>query len=433
VDRSPSEAFTPESADLPTLAVFYDEDSTPIFELVRLAHGLCRLVWVVGWWPGSRPFRGLSRFGEVLDVTGMDDSGAVGHLAAQPLDGLLTYDDSAMEMVAAVAHRLGLPFHRRPTARLLADKLAQRGALRDAGLPVPVFAAVRAGDSDVDVPFPAVLKPRTGTGSRDTYQVESARQVAAALARCDPDEGFILEEWLPDLTPQRGLAADVVSIESVARDGRVDHLTVTGRFPFAPPFQETGSFMPSDLSPGDQEEVKRLAGAAIAALGIHHGIVHTEVKMTPAGPRIIEINGRLGGSVSGLLSRLGGPSMYEWSMKLALGHDVGPLPAITGTPIAFYRFLVAPVGATHIRAIEGADRLAALPGVDQVQVNRRPGDPVDAMKSSHAQHVVRVDGSVDSHAELADLVHGQISSTVRLTFEPSADTPGCAPNGTPAA
>jgi biotin carboxylase len=403
------------------LGVFYNADSVPMFEFVRESHDVCRLVWIVGWGPGSEPFRGLSRFGDVVDLTDMNEDRAVHHLVGQPFDGLLTYDDPAIELAAAAADQLGLPFHTPHTARLLADKLAQRGALRDAGLPVPVFAAVRAGDPDVEVPLPAVLKPRAGAGSRDTYRIESDQDLAEALARCDPNEGFILEEWLPDLTPQQDGAADVVSVESVAHNGTVDHLMVTGRFPFAPPFQETGSFMPSDLSATVQEEVKTLAGAAIEALDIRHGMVHTEVKQTPAGPRIIEINGRLGGSISGLMTRLGGPSMYLWSMKLALGHEIGPLPVFPASPVAFFRLLVAPVGATRVKDVEGVNEMAALPGVDEVKVNRRPGDAVDAMRSSQIQHVVRVDGMVGSHDKLFNLVHGQIASTVQVTFEPSAE------------
>jgi len=90
---------------------------------------------------------------------------------------------------------------------------------------------------------------------------------------------------------------------------------VTGRFPLAPPFRETGSFLPSDLGPADQDAVVALAGAASEAMQVLNGLLHTEIKMTPEGPRIVEINGRVGGGISGMIARLGGPSLHVWAVR----------------------------------------------------------------------------------------------------------------------
>jgi biotin carboxylase len=388
----------------------------PVFNLVEAASGLCRIVWVVGW-NEDAPSRILSRLGEVADVTGLDDSAVIEKLRGFQLNGIVVFSDAAMMLASVVAEGLGLQFHSQRTATILSDKLLQRQALANANIPGPAFAGVNVNNfPSAKIPYPAVLKPRSGTGGRDTFLVEDARQVAAALAKCDPDEEFILEEWLPDRGSAQSLASDVVSVESVVREGLIEHITVTGRFPFAPPFRETGSFLPSNLDQADWDAALGLASAAIRAMEIGHGVIHTEVKMTPHGPRVIEVNGRLGGGIDGLIRRLGGPSLLVWAMKLALGQDIGPIPALAKSPVAFFRIIVAPELAKALESVDGVSALNALPGIDDVRLNAQPGSALDSRTSSWVQNVLWITGMVASHAELDQFVNEQIASTLQLTW-----------------
>jgi biotin carboxylase len=402
-------------AEQPRLAIFHDETSISILQAFEAAREWCKIVWVVGWSPDKPPLRLLARFGEVLDVTGKNEAQAVEFLTAHELDGVIVFTDAPIRLAAAVAEKLNLPFHSVHSARLLTDKVAQRTALQNAGLPVPAFAALRQGDLETSVPYPAVLKPRAGAGGRDTFKIENPDQLAQALAKCDPDEEFILEEWLPDRAPP-GPSADLVSVESIVRDGTIEHIAVTGRFPFAPPFRETGLFLPSDLGSAESAAVTALARAAIEAMQVRQGFLHTEVKLTPDGPRIVEVNGRLGGGISGMIARIGGPSLLVWAVRLALGQDMGPVPILTDSKIAFYYFIVSPPSAVQVATIKGLENLGTLPGIDEVRLNRQPGDAVDSRESTHQGHVIRIDGMVGSHPELFDLIDRRIPSTVRLTW-----------------
>jgi hypothetical protein len=145
--------------------------------------------------------------------------------------------------------------------------------------------------------------------------------------------------------------------------------------------------------------------AAAKALEIRHGILHTEVKMTPQGPRIIEVNGRLGGGVSAMIARIGGPSLLSSAIRLALRHDVGPLHAPPWAPVAFFRWIVAPIQATRFVDVAGVPDVKALPGVSSVTINCGSGDLIDFQGGSTVSHIMRIDGTVDSHEELHSLVH----------------------------
>jgi biotin carboxylase len=401
--------------ELPRLAVFHHENSDSMMQVFLEAREWCRIVWVVGWSPDVPSLRALQRFGDVVDVSGMTYDESVAHIVALRPDGVLVLSDQPMRLAADIADQLGLPFHSPHSAALLTDKFLQRSALLEAGVPVPAYAPVRAGDLETTVPFPAVLKPRTGAGSRDTYKVENPTDLAQAMAGCDPDEAFILEEWLADRAGAH-TGSDVVSVETVVRRGIVEHVAVTGRFPFAPPFRETGSFLPSDLGAADKDAVRTLATAAAEALHIREGILHTEIKMTPGGPRIVEVNGRIGGGISDLLLRVGGPSLRMWGVRLALGQDVGPIPAVGDSPIAYFRWIVAPLTATTVEAVDGVKELGELAGVDEVRLNRRPGDHVNPREGSPSDHVVRIDGMVASPAELSHLIFEEIAATLQITW-----------------
>jgi biotin carboxylase len=400
---------------LPRIALFQPDPGPSIFEILGASSGLCRIIWVVGWLPDRPSAEVNRRFGDSVDLAGLNFEESIAKVVAAQPDGIAVLSDAPIELAAEVAQRLGLPFHSVRTAQLLCDKLQQRAALRAAGLPVPGFAAVQAGDQDVDVRFPAVLKPRAGAGSRDTFKVHSLAEATEILASCDPNEEFILEEWLSDSTNQRDFAADLVSVESIVRNGAVEHLMVTGRFPFALPFRETGSFMPSDLNESDKESVREVAELAIHALDIRHGVIHTEVKMTLDGPRIVEVNGRLGGSIHGLVAKIGGPSMLSLVFQVALGIDKRSEVNFDASAIAFYRLLVGPTWATKVDNVEHLDDVTKIPGVLDVIMNRQPGDEVNARLSAFTDNTVRVDGLVHSYDELL-MVMNEIDNTLVMTF-----------------
>jgi predicted ATP-grasp superfamily ATP-dependent carboligase len=406
-------------SELPRLAVFENQTMLPIFSVVEAASGLCRIVWVVGW-NDDAPSRVLHRLGEVADVTGLDDSAVVEKLRGFQLNGIVVFSDAAMMLASVVAEGLGLVFHSRRTATILSDKLLQRQALANAKIPGPAFAGANLNNlPSAEIPYPAVLKPRSGAGGRDTFLVHSIEEVSDALNGCAPFEEFILEEWLPDRSAAHQLFSDVISVETVARGGKYNHVMVSGRLLYAPPFRDTGGFVPSDVSTGDWESACELAGAAARAVGIRDGVIHTEIKMTPDGPRIVEINGRTAGVVPRLIERIGGPSLVVWAMKLALGQQVGDWPHNPDTRVSYFHFIVAPEGATGVESVTGVSELSASKdelGIDRVEFNLLPGDPLSLQKSSFVTHVLRVEGVAASHEEMSQTIT-KIDEILKVTWK----------------
>ena len=98
-------------------------------------------------------------------------------------------------------------------------------------------------------------------------------------------------------------------------------MAITGRFPLAPPFRETGFFIPATLGAEQKARVLDLAGQTLRALGVEHGAAHTEIKLTAEGLRVIEVNGRIGGGVPEMLQLAAGVDIVKLTMRAAFSSS----------------------------------------------------------------------------------------------------------------
>ena len=100
--------------------------------------------------------------------------------------------------------------------------------------------------------WPAILKPRSAQGSRYTFLARDRAELAELLEALGPGrpemvlEGYLADDPARDGDPYAGY----VSVESVVADGQISHLALTGRFPPAENFRETGFFIPAALDGG---------------------------------------------------------------------------------------------------------------------------------------------------------------------------------------
>jgi biotin carboxylase len=396
-------------------------------QITEAAAGICDLLWLVdGSLPEMRQMTDLlNRFGPVVNIDGLDVDALLKELSPpyEP-DGIVTYLDANMTIFAELAEALHRPFHSPATARSLTDKALQRRALREAGLPTPACVEIGPDETSEDLmpktgslSWPAVLKPRSAQGSRYTFFVrdrDHLKELLGALGGTRP--AMVLEEYLAD-DPARAADpyADYVSVESIVAQGDVSHLALTGRFPMAENFRETGFFIPAALSAGDQRDALDLATAAIAALGVSTGCLHTEIKFTSEGPRVIEVNGRVGGGVPEMLDRATASEirLIELTLRLALGETIRVDGPVATERIGYRFFLQPPDVSATVAAIDGIDVVSEYPGVDTITVHQGPGADLD-WRDGTRNHIVAVVGSANDYDELLAvdrLLHQEVMVT----------------------
>ncbi len=422
----------PESSssagERPRLAFAYHPRSFGTMAIAEAAEGVCELIWILDTSDPeiSSMSRLLRRLGDVVDVAGSSLEQAASSIAAARPDGILALADSLLVWTARLAELLDLRFLAPEVAEALTDKHLQRLALQHAGLPVPGFWQIPDADDEgawtalaQAARFPAVLKPRSGEASRDTVLVESLEELHSMVAATPDAAGsrrpqLVLEEYLRD-RPEAAdhHFADYVSVESVVSDGQISHLAITGRFPPAEPFRETGFFIPCALEEDQCAAIAEVATAAVRGVGVDVGLLHTEVKLTPDGPRVIELNGRIGGGVPEMLADATGVELLEIALRVALGESIVFDTMPRCAHIGYLLYIQAPLAMRTIRAVDGLDGLRALTGVQEVTLNRGPGSSVDWRAGNHG-HVFSVRGSVATY-EMLRTIERYANTEVRIS------------------
>lgn len=397
---------------MPRLAVVYDEGSVTAGEI---AVGLSKLgtvaFAVVESEHTNEHLPLLRELGEVL----APDAAA---LRAFGPDAVLTFSERQLRATAELTAELGLPGHDPETARLVTDKAAQRRRLRESGVDaVLVHELTTPGDwRDAAAWLPLVLKPARGEGSRDTVMVTdepAGQRFVAGWFDRRPGECLLAEEFL------RGRASapfgDYVSVESAVAHGEVSTIAVTGKFPLIPPFRELGHLWPSHLGPAEEDAVVALASAAVRALGVRTGITHTEIKLTDAGPRIIEVNGRLGGLLNPLSTRAVGLDLVEVAGRLALGEQPKITP-VRPDGVHFLYYNPAPPFPCRLDGIQGVRDLRALPGITAYQPFVRRGAELGG--GVMTTRIDMICGRADNHDEMFAVLRKALETLVYTMSTP---------------
>jgi biotin carboxylase len=396
----------------PVLAIVYGDHSASAMALHESAADLCDIVWVVdsSEIQEKSMMRLFGKLGRVVDINAMTPQESSHALRSARPNGIVAYADAQIATASALGASLGLEYHDQRVADRLLDKVVQRRAFAAGGLAVPRCVAVPSKPSPVeiesliaDVDFPVILKPRHGAASRETHLAGDAqrlRELLIEVSSLGSETDMVVEEFMVGASPPpSSYFGDYVSVESVVSYGHISHLAVTGRLPSAKPFRETGLIIPSDYSSELVLEVLGVATDAINALGIRSGCLHTEIKVTDKGLRVIEVNGRIGGFVAAVMAlACPGVDFFQISQRVALGERVVVAELLATDHVGYVIVGQPPLGACRVASVSGIDRLATYPGVDAVKVNRRPGDAVDWRLGSH-EYVFSVLGTaLDSDA-----------------------------------
>ncbi|MGP4020697.1 ATP-grasp domain-containing protein [Saccharopolyspora sp. 5N708] len=305
-----------------------------------------------------------------------DVPGLLTHLERlQPVlgfDAVLTSCDYYLAAAARTAERLGLPGAPPEAVERACAKDRTRLALREAGVPGPAFAIAETASGLVEAAealgYPLVVKPVDLCGGMFVRKVESPGQLREAHAAL---QGFPVnargQQRNPVVLLEELLTGPEVSVETVTFHGQTSVVGVTDKSVAGQPwFVETGHMFPAALDAATEVAVAETAVAAIEALGLDNIVGHTEIKLTPRGPRIVEVNPRpAGNQITELIRRVTGIDLAAVYAQLALGEKPDLHRVDTGAASAAISFLLPPKAGT-ISDISGSERLADPAVVDWV-------------------------------------------------------------------
>ncbi len=327
-------------------------------------------------------------------------------------------------LAAAIAEESNLRFYSLHTADLLTNKYRQRLALAHAGIPGPAFWPVPTSIDLTErahlagaVSYPVVLKPQVGSGSQNTSRAGDPATLLGLLdeARFAAEDMVIEEELAEAHAREIQRFGEVLMVDSLVSDGRVTHYAMTGHFIPAQPFRGTGSFIPMNLDDAERRAVLEATEAALKALGVDTGLTNTDLILTPDGPRVLEVNGRIGGQVPTLLTLAGGSPLLPQAMRFAVRESDGDISPSPSEHVAFCAMYQAPMEAQRLLELSGLDVVAQLPGIEQVIPDCRVGDALDWRRGTLSR-LLTVYGVADDHDHLYQL-YQQIQLSIVARYE----------------
>jgi biotin carboxylase len=286
---------------------------------------------------------------------------------------VLGTDDQTAVIAAKAARLLGLPHDTPEAVEAARNKRLSRERLRAAGVPVPWFRTLESGERiPSDVPFPCVVKPLVLSASRGVIRADDRASLAAALERVtrllrSPQVAVRRDAELGRVLVEEFLPGPEVALEGLLTHGE---LTVLALFdkpdPLDGPFFEETIYVTPSRHPGrTQDAVARMVSQGAAALGLTHGPVHAELRLTADGPRILEIAARSIGGLCGRALRFGvGVTLEELILLHALGRagELSRERAAAGV-------LILPIRRSGVlREVRGVDDAKRVPGISDVVV-----------------------------------------------------------------
>lgn len=261
---------------------------------------------------------------------------------ATKFDAITSYFEDAIPLVARMATALGLVGNPIKACEIARNKRVTREVMAQHGLPVPKFYSIKS-ESDVQaacdlVGFPAILKPVYGAASLGVTRVNGADEALKAFKSVtsslkienDPiwaqGTEIVLEEFYD---------GEEFDVDILFSEGRVVYAKVSDNWSCMEPwFQELGTNCPSLYAQERQEELICLSIDTVRVMGFVCGCFHVECKYTSRGPRLIEVNARMGGvSVRDLNLIAWGVDLVEEHAMTALGIPIAP--EIPDKPLRF--------------------------------------------------------------------------------------------------
>lgn len=313
--------------------------------------------------------------------------------AYTPFDGVATFWDRDVEIVAGVAAALGLPGAPVEAAALVRNKYRCREALATHAVPQPQFgrftnreematAAGRLG-------FPLICKPIGAAGSKGVFKVDTEADLSTVfdmlVANVRPEIDPLFSYHAGQYVLEQFMTGREFSVEGIVCRGSIHVVGITEKWATSDFFTEYQHAFPARLGERDAASISRIAEDAVSALGLDNCGFHVEVMLGERGPRIVEVNGRLGGDLitSHLVPLASGIDLVRAALLTALGED--PEIERRASGASCIRYLLAQSDGT-VAGWRGVGVTTDLPGVVELTLEKEQGDLVVLPPAPAADH-----------------------------------------------
>ncbi|WP_406056589.1 acetyl-CoA carboxylase biotin carboxylase subunit family protein [Kribbella sp. NBC_00889] len=220
----------------------------------------------------------------------------------EAIDGVLCWDEARILQTAHIAEALGLPGGDVAMVNRCRDKHLTRTALAEHGVPQPKSILVDTVDEALavagDLGYPVILKPRALAASLGVVKVNSPEELTASW---DFAHGTTVPEaphYDVKVLVEEFADGYEISIDAAVYQGQVTPFCLARKEIGYPPYaEEIGHWVDAADPLLADDQLLQVLVDAHKAVAFTDGVTHTELMITADGPKLIEINARIGGDL----------------------------------------------------------------------------------------------------------------------------------------
>jgi biotin carboxylase len=320
------------------------------------------------------PDTDVVRIDDIHDLTGVRLA-ALEIRRRNPFDHVVSPSEFSLQAGGYLRSYFGLPGPGYDVSNAFSNKYVMKQWLQAAGLPVTPFRQLadlsEAGAAATELGWPVVVKPVIGGGSEDVFVIPDDAALrdligSAASESLRRSPYPIIAERFLDITEE-------FHCDGIVSDGEPRAAPVAKYF--APVLSSVGKVVGSYSLPDAEPDAVRVAEihhALVKAFGLRDGVTHLEVLKAGGEFVVGEVTHRPGGGgIPELLAHQYGIDIFQTLVDVSIGDGYLGAPRPADDFLVQY-ILPRPRGV--VTSISSADELAALPGVEHVDIRQRPGD-----------------------------------------------------------
>ena len=307
-------------------------------------------------------------------------------LKTNTLDGVLTFWENAVPLSAALSEKFGWKGHPVQAALTARNKVALRQRLEAAklGKYSPGFAEIknlRELEREVKrIGLPVVLKPAWGVKSQFVVRADTLEEAKNAFEYIKGNMGPGFDPIYASGTQilvEGYLDGAEVDVDILVQGGTLKFHAFTDNFPTIEPFfVEQGDAMPSRHEDVDLDAVLKMAKEVVAAVGLTDGALHLEAKIDAKGPKLVELNARMGGDyLHDWIQTVWEVDVVEQAARIASGLPCEPKRRKDAKVHLVGKYLIPP----HSGVISGLSAPQSLKDpsrIHDITLQKEPGDAV---------------------------------------------------------
>ena len=315
---------------------------------------------------------------------------------------IFSVSEFGIEVAAATAEILGIPYGSSFAAvKSARNKYLTRQFLSFKNVATPKFGIaknlVELKNIAVNIGFPVIVKPLNGAGACSVIQLNSKTEIeekaAAMIAnrskmpvndyRIDTTEEYwIVEEYLDGVE---------ISVECCTFEGETSVIAIHDKYcdVCEPYFIEKTFVTPSPRFTDRQiAEIEQMAKDVLTAIEYDYGIAHVEMKVTEKGPRLLEVNARVGGGLN-MESVLCSTGINILEVLLDIRRGIKPNINITHRKNV--AFTMIPVVEGTVKKILGFEDAMEVEHVSMAQPYLEVGEVVKARQANYGGFILAKD------------------------------------------